>query len=105
MDTFLAQGSVMARSKICFKCNIEKDLSEFYPHPAMADGHLNKCKTCAKLDAGKHRSENLEKVREYDRERGKTPERLKLNMEVTKAWRAQDRRRVQCHNAVSRAIK
>lgn len=36
--------------KRCFKCGIEKDLSYFYTHPRMADGHLGKCKECTRRD-------------------------------------------------------
>ena len=94
----------MIRSKTCFKCSAVKPLEEFYKHPMMGDGHLNKCKECTKSDANKHRSENLEKIREYDRRRGGLPERKKQNAVVTKAWRAEDIRRQRAHSAVARAM-
>ena len=39
--------------KTCFKCFIEKSIDEFYTHPRMTDGHLNKCKSCTKNDSKK----------------------------------------------------
>lgn len=91
--------------KECFKCKTVKPLTEFYKHEMMADGHLNKCKECTKNDANKHRSENLEKIRAYDRARGKIPERIKANTEITRAWRAEDKRRLAAHISVARAIR
>jgi len=90
--------------KECFKCNTVKPLTEFYKHSMMADGHLNKCKACTKNDVNKHRQDNLEKIRAYDRERAKRPERIKLSVEVTRAWRAEDLRRQRAHGMVRRAI-
>ena len=95
----------MIRSKECFKCKTVKPLDCFYKHNQMADGHLNKCKQCTKTDANNHRLNNIEKVRAYDRKRGKIADRIKLNTEVNKQWRQQDLRRQKAHSAVSRAIK
>lgn len=36
--------------KKCFKCSSQKPLTDFYKHPAMKDGRLNKCKVCTKID-------------------------------------------------------
>lgn len=60
--------------KQCFKCGVEKPLTEFYKHARMADGHLNKCKNCTKSDVS-HRRRTNPKVQEYDRNRPNAYER------------------------------
>ena len=70
--------------KVCRECNVEKDLSNFYKHSAMADGHLNKCIECVKARVNKHRNENIEKAREYDKKRAMLPHRVKARKEYIK---------------------
>ncbi len=36
--------------KQCFRCKEIKLLGQFYKHPDMPDGHVNKCKECNKID-------------------------------------------------------
>lgn len=95
----------MIRSKNCFKCNTVKPLTEFYKHERMADGHLNKCKECNKKDVTENRNKNIDRIRQYDRDRAKNPDRQKAASAISEAWRQSDKRRMKCHNAVARAIK
>ena len=71
----------------------------------MADGHLNKCKQCTKKDANNHRNNNLEKIRQYDKDRSKKEHRIKAALEINRRWRSEDKKRAQSHNQVARAVK
>ena len=95
----------MTRSKECFKCKTVKPLDEFYKHKQMADGHLNKCKCCAKKDVSLHREINIEKIREYDRVRGKLPHRIELKNKINKRWRKAHPDRSNAQQKLRKAVK
>lgn len=68
-----ASGQVnieVAMLKVCFECKKEKDKNEFYKNNRMPSGYVNKCRECTKKSVAKHRLNNLDKIRAYDRERG-----------------------------------
>ena len=86
--------------KECKDCKEIKCLSEFYAHAEMADGHLNKCKSCVKGRVLVHREKNIDKIRAYDRSRGNRQDK-----EYLANYRAKYPNKVKAHRAVSRAIK
>ena len=65
--------NIKITTKICFRCGIEKPITDYYKHNQMKDGHLNKCKACTKKDSIKRhheKSKDNEWV-ESERERAK----------------------------------
>ena len=61
--------------KVCFKCGKEKSLGDFYKHPAMRDGHLNKCKSCTKHDSADHYEAKMKDPQWREKERARTKAR------------------------------
>jgi len=91
--------------KKCFKCGTEKDISLFYKHNKMSDGHLGKCKECTKKDVTEHRNKNIERIRIYDRNRAKLPHRILNNKLRTKWFRKHNPVEYAAHILLSNAVK
>jgi len=86
--------------KQCFKCGEVKDLSCFYKHPKMADGHVNKCKECNKLDVRKNRKSKVDYYREYDKARG-----ARLSKEYQHWYRAEYPGKILARQMVGNAVR
>lgn len=108
--------------KKCFKCGETKSFNDFYKHKKTKDGYLNKCKDCARNDTLRHRAENIEKVREYDRNRPNHKERVEARKKrmqdikennpalyekykkSAKKWNTENKHKRNAHNKVARAL-
>ena len=107
------------QTKKCKKCGEEKILDEFYKHKQTADGYFNICKECKRKESLLHRELNLEKVKEYDRNRPNklersiankkrlkdNPEKYKNYVQNQKEWDKKNRIKKNCHLKVKRAIE
>jgi len=109
---------MLAIIKACIACGGRKPIEDFYTHPAMSDGYLNKCKECCKQHNRENRSTKLDYYRQYDRNRANEPLRFlarieyastergkQLDQEDSKRWIKRNPEKRKAHSAVSNAIR
>ncbi len=92
-------------TKICFKCQHEKPLTEFYRHPRMADGHLNKCRGCTRAEVRINRAERDGYYLRYDRTRASRPHRREDRRRRNARCRRDHPERERAYRAVAKALK
>jgi len=93
--------------KICFKCKKKKPIEQFYVHKQMTDGHLGKCKLCAKKDVQSryNNPESNKKIKEYERKRFQNPERKKKVLEYQRKRRAFHKGKYRANQIISNLIR
>ena len=91
--------------KTCFKCNRLLPLTEFYTHPRMADGHLNKCKECNKKDVIANRCKRREQYSEYERTRNREEHRKAGRAETQRRQRHKHPEKDRARDMVFKAVK
>lgn len=91
--------------KKCFKCGQKKRIGEFYSHPKMADGHLNKCKECTKSDVKLHRLCNLDQAHAYGQARAQNPERRAACIKYQRQLRKKNHAQYKARVLVARSIR
>lgn len=103
--------------KVCFKCNRVLPLCEYYAHPQMGDGHLNKCKDCTRKDSENRRAikekDPVWREAEYERHRLKQEKRRiegkaipsGNEAECKEQWNTRNPQKKRAQVIVARAIK
>lgn len=99
----LAEWRMEPQVKTCRDCERTLPITEYYVHPKMMDGRLNKCKQCVRKRVTRHRAHNLNRIRRYDRMRYRRDEYRQRQMRSLLKSRSPEMRRV--HYLMGNAIR
>lgn len=91
--------------KTCFKCQQTLGIEQFYKHPQMGDGYLNKCKDCTKKDATLNYATHREQYSRYEQERFQDPARKAKTIEYQRRWRARSPEKYKARQLVGNAVR
>ena len=99
--------------KECFKCKQVLDLLEFYKHPMMGDGHINKCKKCTRKDSEdrrkiKEKNNNWflsERKRHREKSQKYREEGRNNSKSYSKKWDLENPEKKKAHMAVKNALR
>jgi hypothetical protein len=89
--------------RTCTKCGETAEDASFYHY---ANGKpMAQCKACIKARVRNHRNDNIERIREYDRERAGLPHRVELRRKIFERYKVEQPDRRAAHIAVGNAIR
>lgn len=91
--------------KPCIGCGESKPLNEFYSHPMMADGHLNRCKPCCKAAARTNREAKPAQYQMHGLLRAQHPERKAQVAAYNRRRRERDPEKYRARTAVGNAVR
>lgn len=92
-------------TKVCFKCGVLQDITEFYSHPHMADGHLNKCKSCTKRGVRERYSLTRAERSAYEQERNQQLARRLAKREYHKKHNLRNPEKYRARTAIKNAVR
>jgi hypothetical protein len=95
----------MSCLQICIICGEEKLLDDFYTHPAMANGHLGKCKECCKKQERLRYKNNVLAMAIYDRQRQQTQERRNKKLVYQQTRRKNNPEKHKANQQVRHALR
>lgn len=90
--------------KTCFRCGIPKPLGDFYAHPQMADGHLNKCKLCTRADSERRYFSKTPEILVKGKAYHSTEHGKGIRKKAGANYKARYKDKIKAHNEVAKAL-